>query len=387
MQAVVVAWRLYELTKDPLILGMGGLAEAVPAIGAALPMGYLVDKIEKRRAVIVATVLVFASACMTGLLVQQMSVDYFGITASVGLILAMIIINGFARSIYSPAMFSMLAAIVSRDVLPSATAASSGFWQGAMVAGPLLAGIMYGQFGVLVASILVIAFMVIGAFGVFGLPVVQAVKDGSKGNLIADVTQGLRFIVNNQVILGALSLDMLAVLFGGAVAILPVFADQILLTDASGLGVLRAAPSIGSVVMMAFLSVRPPSQNTGKKLLLAVAAFGFATVGFALSESFWLSVGLLVFVGVFDGISVVIRHTILQLQTPEEMRGRVAAANTMFIASSNEIGSFESGLAARLIGAVPSVIFGGAMVLAVVVGISFKAPKLRALNLNLNPEL
>lgn len=387
MQAVVVAWRLYELTKDPLILGMGGLAEAVPAIGAALPMGYLVDKIEKRRAVIVATVLVFASACMTGLLVQPISVEYLGITASVGLILAMIIINGFARSIYSPAMFSMLAAIVSRDVLPSATAASSGFWQGAMVAGPLLAGIMYGQFGVLVASILVIAFMVIGAFGVFGLPVVQAVKDGSKGNLIADVTQGLRFIVNNQVILGALSLDMLAVLFGGAVAILPVFADQILLTDASGLGVLRAAPSIGSVVMMAFLSVRPPSQNTGKKLLLAVAAFGFATVGFALSESFWLSVGLLVFVGVFDGISVVIRHTILQLQTPEEMRGRVAAANTMFIASSNEIGSFESGLAARLIGAVPSVIFGGAMVLAVVVGISFKAPKLRALNLNLNPEL
>ncbi|MBI2794260.1 MAG: MFS transporter [Ignavibacteria bacterium] len=382
MQAIVVAWRLYELTKDPLILGMVGLAEALPAIGAALPMGYLVDKIEKRRAIVVATALVFVSACITGLLVQPISVGYFGITATVGLILAMIIINGFARSIYSPAMFSMLAAITPRDLLPSATAVSSGFWQGAMVVGPMLAGIIYGQLGVLVASILVVAFMIVGAFGVIGLPIVQAVGDGTKGNLLADVTQGLRFIIRNQVILGALSLDMLAVLFGGAVAILPVFADQILHTDASGLGVLRAAPSIGSVIMMAFLSVHPPSRNTGKKLLLAVTAFGIATIGFALSETFWLSVGLLVLVGAFDGLSVVVRHTILQLHTPEEMRGRVAAANTMFIASSNEVGSFESGVAARFLGAVPSVVFGGVMVLAVVIGIAVKAPKLRSLHFN-----
>jgi MFS family permease len=160
-----------------------------------------------------------------------------------------------------------------------------------------------------------------------------------------------------------------------------VFADQILHTDAAGLGVLRAAPSIGSVIMMAFLSIRPPTNNTGRTLLLAVAAFGVATVGFALSTSFWLSVALLVAVGAFDGVSVVVRHTILQLQTPEEMRGRVASANTVFITSSNEIGSFESGVAAKLLGAVPSVVFGGLMTLVMVGIVTVRAPKLRKLHL------
>ena len=257
MQAVVVAWRLYELTKDPLVLGLVGLAEAIPAIGAALPMGYLIDKVEKRRAVRIACLLVILSAIGTGWLVQQHSVEQIGLSTTVTLILTMIVVNGFARAIYSPAMFSMLAKVVDRDKLPSATAVASGVWQGAMVTGPMIAGIVYGQFGVVVASVLVVSFMLVGVLGAIRLPVVPAYSGdrigGEKGTLISDVTQGIRFILSNQVIVGALTLDMLAVLFGGAVAILPVFADQILHTDASGLGVLRAAPSIGSVIMMAFL--------------------------------------------------------------------------------------------------------------------------------------
>ena len=381
MQGIVVAWTIYDLTKDPLMLGMVGLAEAIPAIGAALPMGYVVDKMNKKRAIILASLIVVASALVTGVLVQPFSVDAIGIPWTVGLILGMIVVNGFARSMYSPSMFSSLSRIVPRSMLARATATSSTSWQGAMVLGPMAAGLIYGEYGVTVAAISTIAVMLLAVVAIFGLPDLPPIEDSSKGSLKEDLTLGLRFILKNQVILGALSLDMFAVLFGGAVAILPVFADQILHVDASGLGVLRAAPSIGSVLLMTVLSIRPPERNTGRILLFAVAGFGVCTLGFALSTSFWLSVALLVGVGAFDAVSVVVRGTILQLYTPDEMRGRVAAANTMFISSSNEIGALESGVAARLMGAVPSVIFGGVMTLIVVSVVAFKAPILRRLEL------
>ena len=382
MQAVVVAWTIYDLTKDPLMLGMVGLAEAIPAIGAALPMGYVVDKMEKRRAIRIATALIIVSAVSTGWLVQPHSVNELGVSTTVTLILAMIVVNGFARAMYSPAMFSALSNVVPRDALAKATSMGSAVWQGAMVGGPLAAGLIYGQLGVDAAAIATVALMLAGAVGAMGLPVMPAIDGGTKGSLKDDVTQGVRFIFGNQVILGALSLDLFAVLFGGAVAILPVFADQILHVDASGLGVLRAAPSIGSVLLMVWMSAHPPERNTGRILLYAVTGFGLCTIAFALSTSFWLSVALLVCVGAFDAVSVVVRATILQLQTPDEMRGRVAAANSMFISSSNEIGSLESGVAAKLLGAVPSVIFGGIMTLIVVATVAKKAPLLRRLTLS-----
>ena len=381
MQAIVVAWTIYDLTKDPLMLGMVGLAEAIPAIGAALPMGYVVDKMNKRIAIALAAAVVIASAVATGLLVQPFSVATFGVDWTVGLILTMVVINGFARSMYSPGMFSALSRIVPRDMLSRATATSSAVWQGAMVLGPMSAGLIYGEFGVQAASITVVAVMLVSILGIMGLPTMPPIEGGSKGRLREDLTGGLRFILGNQVILGALSLDMLAVLFGGAVAILPVFADQILHVDASGLGILRAAPSIGSVIFMAILSVHPPERHTGRILLLSVGGFGLATLGFAFSTNFILSIAMLVLVGAFDAISVVVRHTILQLHTPDDMRGRVSAANTMFISSSNEIGALESGVAARLMGAVPSVVFGGMMTLAIVTVVAFKAPLLRRLEL------
>lgn len=381
MQGLIVGWTIYSLTKDPLMLGMVGLAEAIPAIGAALPMGYVVDRMNKKVSLTIAAIVILLSAVATGLLVQEWSVARIGVSGSITMILAMVVLNGFARSMYSPSMFSLLSVVVHRDVLAKATAMSSTAWQAAMVLGPMIAGVLYGQFGVGVASVVTVAAMVVGISALWRIPSVPVVAGHQRASMRTEVTAGLQFILGNQVVFGALLLDMLAVLFGGAVAILPVFASDILFVDASGLGILRAAPSVGSVLVMAYLSARPPSRNTGRILLLAVAGFGVATLGFALSTTFWLSAALLVLVGGFDAVSVVVRSTILQLFTPDHMRGRVAAANTMFISSSNEIGALESGVAARIMGAVPSVILGATITLLVVAGVAVKAPKLRRLGL------
>ena len=381
MQGLIVGWTVYSLTKDPLMLGMVGLAEAIPAIGAALPMGYVVDRLNKKVSLVVAAIVIALSAVATGLLVQEWSVDRLGVSTSITMILAMVVLNGFARSMYSPSMFSLLSVIAPRDLLARATAMGSTVWQAAMVLGPMVAGLLYGSLGVGSASLLTVAVMMVGLVGLVGIPSAPPVQTSEKKHLRTEVTAGLRFILGNQVVFGALLLDMLAVLFGGAVAILPVFASDVLLVDASGLGILRAAPSVGSVLVMAYLSARTPTRNTGRILLLAVTGFGLATLGFALSTVFWLSAACLVLVGGFDAVSVVVRSTILQLYTPDDMRGRVAAANTMFISSSNEIGALESGVAARVMGAVPSVIFGATITLLVVAGVALKAPKLRNLEL------
>lgn len=387
MQVLVVGWTLWEITRDPLILGLVGLAEAIPAIGAALPMGYLVDRLEKRRVLWFSTLLIVASAICTGVLVQRSSISVVGAELTTTLVLAFVVVNGFARSMYSPAMFTALSRVVPAEYLPKATAIASTSWQGAMVAGPLAGGLVYGQFGVFAASLTTVVCMIAGAVALIWLPRMEAVVHHERKSLRSDVTMGLKFILGNQVIVGALVLDMLAVLFGGAVALLPAFASDVLHVDASGLGLLRAAPSIGSVVMMAWLSVHPPVKHTGKLLLFAVGGFGLATMGFALSTTFLVSVILLVVVGAFDGVSVVIRHTILQVYTPDHMRGRVAAANTMFISSSNELGALESGIAAKLLGLVPSVLFGAMVTLGVTSVVGIKAPKLRSLSLEKPTEV
>ncbi|GMV53011.1 MAG: MFS transporter [Chlorobi bacterium] len=381
IQALVVSWTVWEITRDPLMLGMVGLAEAVPAIGAALPLGYLVDKLEKRRVIKTALALMIISAICTGVLVQPQSIAYMGTEHSTTLLLAFIVVNGFARSLYSPAMFSTLSKTVTVDVLPKATAISSTAWQAAMVLGPLIGGLVYGQFGVLTAAVLTIVSMCVGGISSLWLPVIQPILSTTKGRLWDDVITGLQFIRSTHVLFAALALDMFAVLFGGAIALLPVFAKEILLVDASGLGVLRAAPSVGSVLTMVWLSFHPPVNKSGKKLLFAVTGFGIVTVGFALSTNFYISIVLLVLLGLLDGLSVVIRQTILQLFTPDEMRGRVAAVNTMFVSSSNEIGALESGVAAKLMGVVPSVIFGGVMTVLIVAGTAWKVPKLSKLEL------
>ena len=382
MQALVVGWYVYALTNDPLMLGMVGLAEAVPAIGLALPMGYLVDGMDKRDGIRRSVLLILLSAVGTALFLHPVAVSMLGNQGVITGLLSMIVVNGAARALYSPSMFSSLGMIVPRDGIGRASAINSTVWQAAMILGPLVGGVIYGQFGVQTASAVFIGTMAIGALGAMRISPKPAVKREKQADMWGDVTQGLRFILSNPVIVSALSLDLFAVLFGGVVALLPVFASTILMTDESGLGILRAAMSVGSVAMMAWLSYRPVGRNAGRSLLISVAGFGCCIIAFGLSTSFWLSVGVLVLAGAFDSISVVIRHTILQLHTPEHMKGRVGAANTMFISSSNELGAVESGIAARLMGTVPSVLFGGAMTLLVVTVVAIKNRALRRMHID-----
>jgi len=382
MQALVVSWYVYAVTKDPLMLGMVGLAEAIPAIGLAMPMGYIVDGMDKRNGIRRAVLLILGSAMGTALLLQTWMAERMGTSFVLAGLLAMIVVNGAARALYSPSMFSALGMIVPRDGIGRASAINSTVWQTAMILGPLVGGVIYGAYGVQVASYAFIVMMSIGALGALRITSKPAVMRERQDSMWQDVTQGLRFILGNPVIVGALSLDLFAVLFGGVVALLPVFASTILMTDESGLGILRAAMSAGSVVMMAWLSYRPVGRNAGRSLLIAVAGFGCCIIAFGLSTSFWLSVSILVLAGAFDSISVVIRHTILQLHTPEHMKGRVGAANTMFISSSNEIGAVESGIAARLLGTIPSVLFGGAMTLLVVGIVAVRNRALRRMHID-----
>lgn len=381
MQALVVSWYVYALTHDPLMLAMVGLAEAVPAIGLALPSGYFVDRMDKRKGIRIAVFMIITSAIVSALLVQPWVAAEYGAGPVISGLLAMIMINGSARAIYSPSMFSALGQIVPRDEIARASAMSSSVWQGAMIAGPLLGGLIYGMYGVGVAAVVYVGLMILGGTGSLRLTPKPPVEQTERRSMKQDLTLGVRFIFSRPVILGALSLDLFAVLFGGVVALLPVFAHDILHVGESGLGLLRAAMSIGSVSMMAFLSWKPIGKNAGRYMLWSVAGFGVCMLAFSASTVFALSVAILIIAGSFDAVSVVVRHTILQLETPEDMKGRVAAANTMFISSSNELGAVESGIAAKLFGTVPSVVLGGMMTLLVVGIVAWKNPKLRQMHM------
>lgn len=381
MQGLIVGWYVYSLTHDPLSLALVGLAEAIPAIGMALPMGYVVDRWDKRKAMQVALMLIVGSAVGTSYFTHDATLAAWGQDTVIAGLLTMIVMNGAARSVYGPAMFSSIGRIVPRENIARATALSSTMWQSAMVMGPLLGGIIYGLYDVEVATYCAILFMLLGSLGIGWITPKPPVESVRKDSMLNDVTLGIRFIVSRPVILGALLLDLLAVLFGGVVALLPVFARDILFTDEKGLGLLRASMSIGSILMMGLLSAKPLGKNAGRQLLWSVAGFGICILAFASSTVFSVSFSLLLLAGAFDAVSVVVRHTILQLETPEEMKGRVAAANTMFISSSNELGAVESGVAARLIGTVPSVYFGGVVTLLVVAVVAIRNPALRRMSL------
>ncbi|MBM4177870.1 MAG: MFS transporter [Ignavibacteria bacterium] len=381
MQGLIVGWYAYWLTHDPLTLASIGMAEAIPAIGMALPMGYWVDNWDKRKAMWAAIELIILSAAGTCYLVHDAALATWGQSSVLWGLLAMIMLNGTARSMYGPAMFSTLGRIVPRENIARASAMSSTMWQTAMVGGPMLGGLLYGLYDVEFASYVVLGLMLLGSCGTVWISAKPPVKQDHKAGMIEDLTLGIRFIVSRPVIFGALSLDLLAVLFGGVVALLPVFATDILFVDQRGLGLLRASMSIGSIIMMALLSWKPLGKNAGRQLLWAVAGFGLCILGFASSTWFWLSFATLLLAGAFDAVSVIVRHTILQLETPEDMKGRVAAANTMFISSSNELGAVESGVVARLLGTVPSVYIGALLTLFVVAFTATKNPALRRMSL------
>lgn len=372
---------VYQLTKDELSLGMLGLAEVIPAVGFSLFSGHFVDLREKRNLILGCVVgYLLLSAYFVAIAFPKVQTS-MGVNTTAWLIYAGVFIGGALRAFVSPATFALLGLIIPRKLYPNATTWSSTSWQLGAVIGPLLGGVMIAAVGFKYSFIIVFLFQLVSLFAVLHIPI-QKVYAKEKEAVMKSLSEGLRFVFSSQVILAVLALDMFAVLFGGAVALLPVFADDILKVGEIGYGWLRAAPGIGSIVMLFTLSFIPLKTKPGLKLLLCIAGFGITTIIFGISNSFLLSFFMLLLGGMFDAVSVVIRGTVLQLYTPDNMRGRVAAVNTMFISSSNELGALESGVTAKWMGTIPAVLFGGAMTL-VVVGVTYlKAPVLKVLKLD-----
>ena len=376
IQATVVAWQVYALTKDPLSLGLVGLAEALPFIGAALYAGHIADR--HNRKVLSLMAVAVQVGCGIALLVLTINSARF-LAGSVWPIYAVVGVSGLARSFLQPARTALGAEIVPRATYANAVTWRSSLWQFASVVGPASGGVIYGFSGprlayVVEAILCTTAFVLFAQVAYSHQPVVA---DG--GTIGESLTTGIRFLMTQPVLLGAQLLDLFSVLFGGAPALLPIFAAEILHVGPHGLGVMRAAPAAGAVLVSVFL-VHRKIRKAGPTLFLCVGAFGLCWIFFALSKSFWLSLALLVLSGMVDNVSVIIRSTLLTLRTPQHMLGRVSAVNQIFIGSSNEIGSFESGVAAKLLGAVRSVIFGGIVTLGVVGVTAWKIPPLRKLD-------
>lgn len=373
-QIVVVGWQVYAATNDPLALGMIGLAEALPFIAVALYAGHVADKWSRRTIAMAGTFGMLLSAIALLLFTMRPQTLAHGRVWPIYLV---IFLSGIARSFTRPSMTALSADVVPREHFPNAVAWRTSTWQFAAVVGPALGGLLYGFSGPALAYAVVSGLMVVSLIGIWlvshNAPPAAPEQPMTMGE---SLSAGVRYVWSQPVILGAMSLDLFSVLFGGATALLPVFA-KLLRVGPQGLGVLRAAPAVGSVLMGLWIAHRPPMRRAGPALFVCVALFGLSMIGFALSTSFWLSLALLTFSGMADNVSVVIRGTLVQTMTPEHLLGRVSAVNQIFIGSSNEIGAFESGLAAKIFGTVPSVVLGGVATLVVVAVTIWRAPALR----------
>jgi MFS family permease len=375
VMAVVVGWHIYELTHNPLALGLIGLAEVIPYFCCTLFAGYAVDHYSRRMFGVFASLVTGLNALVllattTVLLQGDPSPWIYGSIACVGL----------ARAFIGPSYHSLFALILPRNQYARATGVGSSAFQIGLVVGPALGGALVGWASMTVAYAVSAILATSAAITLLLLRIVEP-PPAKPSAVFTSIGEGLRFVFGNQVILAAHALDMFAVLFGGAVAMLPAFIQDIFHYGPEGLGILRAAPAIGTIMIGLVLVKYPVNKHAGRLLLAAVAGFGICIIAFALSTYFWYAALSLMLSGIFDGVSVVMRNTIMQLATPDMMRGRVSAINGIFIGSSNELGAFESGLAARLMGLVPSVIFGGLMTLLVVATTARLAPRLRKLDL------
>jgi MFS family permease len=376
VQGTIVGWQIYDLTGDPLALGLIGLAEALPFIGSALWAGHVADLHDRRRVVLWAMgVLVACSAALFALALSH----GLSLPLRIGLIYAVIVVSGVARAFLHPARQALGAELIPRAVYPNGITWRTTTWQASAVLGPALGGLCYALGGAALAYGLDTMLMAAGLVWMWRVRHVSPARPPIEGLWHERVLSGIRFVMGERRLFGAMTLDMFGVLFGGATALLPIFAKDILQVGPTGLGLLRAMPAIGAVTISVLLMRHPPQRHVGRLMLWSMAGFGLAMIGFALSTSFWLSGLLLALAGGFDMVSVVVRSTLLTVVTPEEMLGRVSAVNSIFVGSSNEIGSFESGLAAKLLGTVPSVVFGGVMVLGVVGVVSQRFPGLRRL--------
>ncbi len=376
IQATVVAWQVYALTKDPLSLGLVGLAEALPFIAAALYAGHVADRHNRKMLSMIAlTVQLACGAALLALTVYSRRL----LNGTVFPIYAVVSVSGLARSFLQPARTALGAEIVPRETYTNAITWRSSLWQFASVIGPAAGGMLYGFSGPRLAYIVETVLCAIAVF-LFGQIAYQPLPAEPDASTIRDnLTVGIRFLMKQPELLGAQLLDLFSVLFGGAPALLPIFASDILHVGPQGLGILRAAPAAGAVVI-SLLLVHRRLRNAGPTLFVCVAAFGVCWILFALSRWFWLSLALLLISGMVDNVSVVIRSTLLNLRTPPNLLGRVSAVNQIFIGSSNEIGSFESGVAAKVLGTVRSVLFGGMVTLGVVGMTAWRIPRLRKLD-------
>ncbi len=391
-----VGWQVYEITKDAFSLGLIGLAEFVPFLIVTLLGGYIADIFDRRN--IILTCVFLYAICAFGLYLLTTKFSY--IIGNQGVISIFILVGliGLVRGFFGPAQSSFSSQLIPQELFTNASTWSSMGWQLSAFIGPAIGGFLCAFSGSAWSS-----YLAATGLAVFGLVLffmiesrhetvlktdkkAENTEGGHFNNFLLSIKLGLNFVFKNEVILGALALDMFAVLFGGAVALIPAFAKEILAVGPEGYGMLRAAPAVGAVVMAGILAFYPPVKNAGKLLLFSVAAFGICTILFAVSTNFYVSLLMLAGTGFFDTVSMVIRGTIVQSFTPNEMRGRVSAVNSLFIGSSNELGAFESGAAARVLGLVPSVIFGGTMTLVTVAFAWLRAPKLRGLDLRNKSE-
>jgi MFS family permease len=386
MQFVVIEWEVYSITKNPLSLGIIGLMEVIPAVSMALFAGHIVDQREKRS-------LLFK--CIFGFSVVSLGLFLLTWPRVVGdlstdtvlySVYFLVFLGGIVRAFLGPTIFSLFSLLVPKKIYPNAATWSSSVWQMGSVVGPAAGGFFIHWIGVHWSMCFVFAFSLMALLLLLQIPKKPILNPNIGEPVMKSLKEGIKFVMNTRVILGALTLDMFAVLFGGAVALLPIYAQDILKVGPEGFGILRAAPAVGALIIMFTSAHFPLNKNAGMKLLAAIFGFGICIIVFGVSTWFWVSVIALFLSGATDGISMVIRSTILQLRTPDAMRGRVASVNSMFVGSSNELGAFESGLTAKLMGTVTAVVFGGGMTILTVIGTGFFFPKLRKLDLRKDLE-
>ncbi len=380
IMAVTVGWHIYEITHDTLALGLIGLAEVVPYFTCALFAGHAVDHYCSRRffgtlaALALGVNALTLTALTMGLISDTATASYW--------IYGSIMLTGIERAFIAPSYSTLFAIILPREEYARASAIGSSVFQAGLIIGPAIGGLLVGFASKTFAYAMATGLCIAAAIAMRSIKIDEPPAVTDSPPVFTSIAEGLRFVFNNQIIWGALALDMFAVLFGGAVAMLPAFIHDVYHYGPEALGILRSAPAIGSIMTGIWLSRNPINLHAGRWLLASVAGFGLCIIGFGLSTYIWVACAMLVLSGVFDGVSVVMRTTILQLATPDAMRGRVSAINGIFIGSSNELGAFESGLAARLLGLVPSVIFGGMMTLGIVAVTAKVAPQLRKLELH-----
>ncbi|RZJ29230.1 MAG: MFS transporter [Flavobacterium sp.] len=376
LQSTIIYYWVYHVTNDKLALGFVGLAEVIPAIACSFFSGHVVDQNEKRKMVLICTLSYIVVGAGLFALSLPMVGNQFEFRSLLAVIYILVFIGGAIRAFYSPSMFALFGLVVPRKHYPNATSWSSMAWQFGAVLGPLAAGFLIALAGIsfgLSTIVVIDLLLLIPLFAIAVKPIMKKEKEP----VLKSVTEGLKFVVSTPALLGAQCLDMFSVLFGGAVALLPVYQKEILHVNEMGFGILRSAPGIGALLTLGLLAFIPLKTYPGRKLFICVTGFALSIIVFGISKNFYLSFFMLLLSGMFDAVSVVIRSTILQLVTPDAMRGRVAAVNTMFVSSSNELGDFESGVMAHWLGTVRAVVTGGCLTLAVIAVTFFSAPPLR----------